>query len=105
MIDTPPNQRTEVQKYLADKFDSLLKIKPVELKQTDVDFRKFSEESERKIKLLEAQREPEPKIRALWDRGRPTPTYILQRGDPANPGPRVEPGIPAVLADGRKPLW
>jgi mono/diheme cytochrome c family protein len=104
VIDTPADQRTEVQKYLADKFDSLLKIKPVELKQADAEFQKFSGKSERQIKLLEAQREPEPKIRALWDRGRPTPTYILQRGDPANPGPRVEPGIPAVLADTSRPF-
>ena len=109
-LDTAPNQRTEVQKYLTDKFDPLLKIKPIELQQADEQFRQLSRGLERQIKLLEAQKEPEPKIRALWDRGRPTPTYVLQRGDPANPGPLVEPGVPAVLTvDGKpfavKPPW
>jgi mono/diheme cytochrome c family protein len=47
---------------------------------------------------------PEPTIRALWDRGSPTPTYLYRRGDPANPGPVVGPGVPSVLTDGKTPF-
>jgi mono/diheme cytochrome c family protein len=47
---------------------------------------------------------PEPAIHALWDRGSPTPTYLYRRGDPANPGPVVGPGVPSVLTDGKTPL-
>ena len=47
---------------------------------------------------------PEPGIQALWDRGEPSPTYIYQRGEPGNPGHLVQPGVPAVLTDGKTPL-
>ena len=49
-----------------------------------------SSEIEKKAKLLEYQMIPEPKIRALWDRGTPSPVYILRRGNPTSfrPGSR-----------------
>ena len=50
-----------------------------------------------RVAALEAQRQPEPRIQALWDRGEPTPTYIYRRGDPLNPTKPVGPGVPAVL--------
>ena len=53
---------------------------------------------EGKIASVEAQRRPEPQIRALWSRGVPSPTYLLQRGDYRRPGQVVEPGPPSVLA-------
>ena len=46
----------------------------------------------------------EPKIRALWDRGDPSPTYIYRRGDYLSPGAPVGPGVPAVLTDGKTPF-
>jgi len=103
-LDTAPEQRTEVQKYLADKFGKLLKIEAADLKQADAEYRRMAENTERQIKLLEAQKEPEPRIRALWDQGNPTPTYVMRRGDPDNPGPWVGPGVPAVLTDGNTPF-
>lgn len=45
-----------------------------------------------------------PMIRALWDRGEPSPAYILQRGNYLSPGRLVGPGVPSVLTDGRTPL-
>jgi mono/diheme cytochrome c family protein len=41
---------------------------------------------------------PEPRIRALWSRGRPSPTWVLLRGDYLTPGKRVQPGVPEVLS-------
>jgi mono/diheme cytochrome c family protein len=58
--------------------------------------------AERNAKLKDKL--PEPKIQALWDRGEPTPTYVYRRGDPANPGPVVGPGVPSVLTDGKTPF-
>ena len=43
---------------------------------------------------------PDPKIQALWDRGEPSPTYILRRGSPSSFGPLVEPGVPSALISG-----
>ena len=43
-------------------------------------------------------------IRALWDLGRPSPTYILRRGEHDKPGSLVGPGVPAVLTDGKTPF-
>jgi hypothetical protein len=67
-------------------------------------------EVEKRIQEAEARRRPEPRIRALWDRGEPSPTYILRRGDPLSPGKQVGPGVPSVLTDGRtafrpEPPW
>jgi len=47
---------------------------------------------------IEQQKPIEPRIRALWSRGQPSPTYLLRRGNHLTPGPLVEPDVPAVLA-------
>lgn len=57
-------------------------------------------ETEKQIRDLQAQRQPEPRIMALWDRGDPTPTYVYRRGNHATPGSFVAPGVPAVLSNG-----
>ena len=54
--------------------------------------------------MLRNSREAEPTIRALWDRGEPSPTYIYRRGDFLSPGRLVGPGVPSVLTDGKTPL-
>jgi hypothetical protein len=104
VLDTPTEKRDTVQRYLAEKFAKVLKVQPAELKAADAGYRVAAEQTARRIKLLEFQKQPEPKIRALWDRGEPSPTYILRRGDPALAGPRVSPGVPAVLTDGKTPF-
>ncbi len=48
-----------------------------------------------------AKPEDQPMIRAVWDRGEPSPTYILRRGNYLTPGTLVGPGVPSVLTDGR----
>ncbi|HJZ91556.1 MAG TPA: PSD1 and planctomycete cytochrome C domain-containing protein [Gemmataceae bacterium] len=52
----------------------------------------------------DAEKKPEPKIQALWDRGHPSPTYVYRRGDPSNSGQLVGPGVPSVLTDGKTPF-
>src|SRR5262249_27816151 len=67
-------------------------------------YRKAAEETERKILSLRSQQSPAPYIRALWDRGAPSPTYIYKRGDYQNAGRLVGPGVPSVLTDGKTPF-
>jgi hypothetical protein len=104
MLATVPDKRDTVQRYLAAKFEKQLKIDRDTLKSLDPAFKKEAEETEKRVKALEAQRLPEPHIRALWDRGEPSPTYIYRRGDPLSPGRLVGPGVPSVLTDGKTPF-
>jgi hypothetical protein len=57
-----------------------------------------------RIRNLQGQLLPEPRIQALWDRGDPSPTCIYRRGDPNTPGKLVGPGVPSVLTDGKTPF-
>jgi hypothetical protein len=60
--------------------------------------------TDKQIKEIEARRQPEPRIMALWDRGESSRTYLYRRGDYQKPGVPVEPGVPAVLTDGQTPF-
>ncbi len=100
ILATPDVQRTDVQKYLAEKFEKQLRIDAEELKKLDPEFQKAAADAEAEIKKLESERQPEPLIRALWDRGEPSPSYLLRRGDYLNPGPLITPGVPAALTRG-----
>ncbi len=104
MLATPPEKRSPLERYLSEKFERALKIEPDELKSFDANYRKEAEAAERQIKLIEYGKQPEPKIQALWDRGVPSPSWILRRGEPANFGRWVGPGVPMVLTDGKTPF-
>ena len=75
-----------------------------ELKQKDADFRRAAEAAAARLKEIEGRRQPAPVIRALWDRGEPSPTYVLKRGDYLQRGPLVGPGVPTVLLDAKSPF-
>ena len=96
---TAPDKQSELQKYLAAKFGRILKIDIDDLKEIDAKFKGQAEILETKIKWMEARKLSAPRIQAVWDRGAPSPAYILRRGDPASFGPPIEPGPPAVLTN------
>ena len=109
-LEAAADQRTEVHKYLAEKFQKSFRIDDNELKKIDPDFKKTSDEVDKKLAVLGQQRRPEPTIRALWDRGEPSPTYILTRGNYLTPGSPVGPGVLSILTPGDerfdpKPPW
>jgi hypothetical protein len=104
MLVTPAAQRSAVEAYLADKFERRLRVDRAELLKIDAGFKKASEEAGQRTAALEAQKLPEPMVRALWDRGEPSPTYIYRRGDYLSPGRLVGPGVPSVLTDGKTPF-
>jgi len=105
-MSTQAEQQNDIQRYLLKKFNTTLprQTESQELKKFDRDYRRLWEDTDQEIRLLEAKKVPEPKIRALWDRGEPTPTYILRRGDVNLPGPLVGPGVPSMLTDGKTPF-
>jgi mono/diheme cytochrome c family protein len=100
-VTTEERQKWEAHnKQLEDKIAALraaLKAK------TDAT-KKDSDETQAQIAALKAQRLPEPRIQALWDRGDPSPTYIYRRGNPSSPGRQVGPGVPSMLTDGKTPF-
>lgn len=72
--------------------------------EADKENAELKKKTDEQIKALEAQRTPEPLIQALWDRGEPSPTYILRRGNYLTPSRLVGPGVLSVLGDGRTPF-
>jgi mono/diheme cytochrome c family protein len=104
MLETPAEKRSEIQKYLAEKFEKGLRIDRNELLKIDAGFRQLADETAKRVGELESRQLAEPKIRALWDRGEPSPTYIYRRGDFLSPGRLVGPGVPSVLTDGKTPF-
>ena len=104
MTETPPEERSEIQKYLAERFEDFLKIRTNEVRSKDGDYRLTAHRIGNQMNILEAGILPEPRIRGLWDRGEPSPTYIMKRGDPLTPGRLVGPGVLSVLTDGQTPF-
>ena len=104
LIVTPEEKYSERQKALAKEYSLLLAVSPNELKEMDVAYRREAEEVERQIAWLQYEQGAEPHIRALWDRGAPSPTYLLKRGEYSSPGRLVGPGVPSALTAGRTPF-
>ncbi len=103
-LDTPAKKRNEIQKYLAGKFEKQLRVGADELKKLEPAFKKLSDQTAKGVKALQAKMPREPQIRALWDRGVPSPTYIYRRGEYTNVGQLVGPGVPSALTDGKTPF-
>src|SRR5262245_54631882 len=109
MLATPPDKRDDRLKDLAVKYEFYVAIDPNDrdnlLKDTFPDYRKAAEETEKKVLWLRSRLIHQPRlIRALWDRGDASPTYIYKRGDFQNAGRLVGPGVPSVLTDGKTPF-
>lgn len=51
----------------------------------------------KQLTALKATEPMEPMIRALWDRGRPSETFVYRRGDHLLAAERVGPGVPATF--------
>ncbi|MFO0504390.1 MAG: PSD1 and planctomycete cytochrome C domain-containing protein [Acidobacteriota bacterium] len=75
-LTTPADKRTDIQKYLFNKFNAPFRDQYVK----DPDWPRLG------------------RIQALWDTGKPPKIRLLQRGSADAPGPHVTPGYPAVLA-------
>jgi hypothetical protein len=101
-LETPEAERTEQQKKLLAEHAALITTEEREL--LDPQLKRECEKLEQQIKDLEGQRKPEPRIRALWSRGEPSPSYVLKRGNYLTPGRPVNPGVPSVLSHRQTPF-
>lgn len=104
MLAAPVEQRTDIQTYLAEKFEKRLTITDAELAKRHPELKQLQKTTQAEVKRLRAEIPPEPLIRALWDRGDPSPTWVFRRGQFTTPGQLVGPGVPSVLTDGRTPF-
>ncbi|MEZ6050974.1 MAG: PSD1 and planctomycete cytochrome C domain-containing protein [Planctomycetaceae bacterium] len=68
------------------------------------DDEELTKQVEQEIEAAKSKRQPEPLVRALWDRGEPSPTYLLRRGDYLQPGRLMGPGVPSLLSTGLEPF-
>lgn len=103
-FSTKASQQTDEQKILLKKHKRLLAPSPDELKKLDQEYKKKSDDLQNQMKVLKSKLKQEPRIRALWSRGSPSPTYILKRGNYLTPGRLVEPGVPEVLIQKANPF-
>jgi hypothetical protein len=98
------NNRTLPQKMLVERLQSVEVLddasQPEAVRQTRAEIQKV----QRQIDQIRRKMVPALAIRALWDQGRPSPTYILRRGEHDKPGALVGPGVPSVLTDGQTPF-
>jgi hypothetical protein len=109
-VNTDPAKRTEVQKYLAAKFQNELRpadpaVLAKALSDAYPEFKTKSQELTSAIKVEEAKRRTLPEIRAFYDLPGEVRTHLLRRGDYLNPGPEVAPGAPAMLAATKAFSW
>jgi hypothetical protein len=96
--------RSDLQKYLVEKFQATLKITTEDLVKRFPEFEPESKKSQKAIEELKKKLRSKPQIRALFDMGgEPSATYLLRRGDAQTPGELVHPGVPSVLRTGLLP--
>jgi hypothetical protein len=98
------NNRTLPQKILVERLQNAEQLPDQSQPSSVLEKRQRREEVQREIDLIRRRMAPSVAIRALWDLGRPSPSYVLRRGEHDKPGPLVGPGVPSVLTDGKTPL-
>jgi len=104
LLNTSDNKRTGEQKALSKQYEKKLTITDKELIKQNKELTKLEKETENQVKSLQGQVPDQPMIRALWDRGEPSPTWVFRRGEFNNPGELVGPGVLSVLTDGKTPF-
>lgn len=100
--------RTEVQKYLAQKFEKVLRPKDRELDTALAeysDYKKGTDDLNARIAAEESRRQVFDEVRALYDMPGAVATPVLLRGDPLTPGPLVDPGVISTLATPQAFSW
>ncbi len=103
------DKRSEVQRYLIEKFQKKLKPAGKELDQalnaTFADYKTAAAELNGKVAAEGRRRIGFDEVRALYDLPGNTTTPLLLRGDPLTPGQTVEPGVISALKASREFAW
>ncbi|MFM2097298.1 MAG: hypothetical protein RIS70_4422, partial [Planctomycetota bacterium] len=103
-LELAADQRSDIQKYLATKFEAVLKI-------TDAQIHAALNETEQATlqantaqrEKLNAEKKTYGTIQALWDIGPVPVSHVHRRGNPKAPGVLVQPGFPQVLTPANAP--
>ncbi|MDA0590448.1 MAG: PSD1 and planctomycete cytochrome C domain-containing protein [Planctomycetota bacterium] len=98
------NNRSQPQRILVEKLQQVEVLPDSDQPEPVVKARRVVAEIENELAQVRRKMEPPLTIRAVWDRGEPSPTYILRRGEHNKPGALVGPGVPSVLTDGQTPF-
>jgi mono/diheme cytochrome c family protein len=108
-INTEATKRTEVQKYLAEKFTP--ELKPADAQLPAVLTKEYPEYAT-KAKVLdtaiaaeEAKKRTFAEVRAMYDLPGEPKTPVLRRGDYTKPGPEVTPGVLSCIAAPKPFVW
>lgn len=97
-IATPEKKRSEVQKYLAGKFQAALAVADGDVVAAlSAEDRNKLAEHERRIAGLGASKRTWGTIQAAYEVGPPPETHLLRRGNHETPGPVVQAGFLDVL--------
>ncbi len=101
---TATEERTEIESYLAKKFEDILEVTQATLLAKFDDFEDAAKPLIEELTKAKEKLRPKPYIRALTDMGEvPSTQYLLRRGEPHSLGDSVEPGVPSVLQVGLEP--
>ena len=99
-LETPPDKRTPVQKYLASKLEKILTVSAEEIdKGLSENDRATGLKLQEKINTMKSWRRSYGKIDGLWDLGKPPKIHVLRRGNYETPGAEVQPGFFSVLSE------
>jgi len=104
LAKTPQDKRSDLQKYLAEKFKDPLEITMDDVAKKYEAFKTIADPIRKEIGEMEEKLRPEPHVRILSDMGgEPSTNYLLRRGEASNPGLPVRSGVPEVLSVGLEP--
>jgi hypothetical protein len=99
-LDTPPDKRTPVQKYLTSKLEKPLVVSAEEIdKALSESDRATGLKLQEKINTMKSWRRSYGKIDGLWDLGTTPKIHVLRRGNYETPGGEVQPGFFSVLSE------
>ena len=98
------NNRSQPQRILVEMLQRVEVLHNEQQPESVLTRYKAMDDLRNEIRQVRRSMEPSLSIRALWDRGDPSPTYTLRRGEHNNPGQLVGPGVPSALTDGTTPF-
>jgi hypothetical protein len=107
-LNTKPESRTEVQKYLAGKFNRKLLPQGKALDESITKYPEYTrgtKDLNAKVTAEEGRRWLFDEVRALYDQPGEATTPVLLRGDALTPGPLVEPGVISTIASPEPFKW